>query len=388
MRGSRRRRYARRLRVDSVPRWAGLLAWAAICLELLLLVELPPAHKAIVAVGLAAFGAGFVWAIGPGRDGARPRTLVAVMLALSLCGTFLTTDLSIIVAFTLPFVFARRTALAWILVRNALALPWFVYLIDAQQDQAMLPPGLQVMLVDVLGHLAWQAFAFASALLITAAQRGQDELARANAQLRAAQQLLDDRARLAERVAIARELHDALGHHLAALNVQLELARHLAEGPARAAIAQAHATGRRLLDEVREVVSTWRGGAAFELLTALDELASEIRDPVVTVAVAEGLELGDSLVARTLFRCAQEAVTNAIRHAGARHVWIDLGRDDARVRLRIRDDGPGTTPIVVGNGLRGLRERAEALAGTLELCAVPGQGVTVEVVLPLGRVAP
>ena len=89
-----------------------------------------------------------------------------------------------------------------------------------------------------------------------------------------------------------------------------------------------------------------------------------------------------------LFRSAQEAVTNAIRHAGARHVWIDLGRDDARVRLRIRDDGPGTTPIVVGNGLRGLRERAEALAGTLELCAVPGQGVTVEVVLPLGRVAP
>lgn len=388
MRASPPRRYARRLRFDNVPRWTGLLAWAAICLELLLLAELPPEKRAVVAAGLAVFGAGFVWAVGPGRDGRRPRALVAVMVVLSLIGTFLTTDLYYIVAFTLPFVFPARTALTWILARNALALPWFFYLIDAQQRAAVLPSGLQVMLVDVLGHLAWQGFAFVAALLVTATRRGRDELARTNEQLRAAHHLLDDRARLAERVAIARELHDALGHHLAALNVQLELARHLADGPARAAIEQAHATGRRLLDEVRAVVSAWRGGTSFDLLTALDELASEIREPVITVTVADGLELGDSLVARTLFRCAQEAVTNAIRHADARHVWIELGRDRDRVRLAVRDDGRGAAPIVVGNGLRGLRERAEALAGTLELRAEAGRGLTVEVVLPLGEAAP
>lgn len=90
----------------------------------------------------------------------------------------------------------------------------------------------------------------------------------------------------------------------------------------------------------------------------------------------------DPLQAHTLFRCAQEIITNAIRHAGARNLWLTLERGDEGISLRARDDGQGADGVKPGNGLRGMRERVEEYGGRLKLEAQRGAGFSAEVFLP------
>jgi signal transduction histidine kinase len=370
------------VRAEQVLRWTGLLAWAGVSLTLLSLNGLTPTRIVLRSVVLLSFAASFLWVTGPGLAGGRPRTVIGLLVWQSLLGTVSYADLAYILALELPFVIRRRTAILWMIVRNLLAIPVFVWSIVNARHAAGLPVTAWSTTIPIVTHLAWQLLAFAIGLVVTSERSQRAELARANHQLRAAHALLADRARLEERIEIARELHDSLGHHLAALNVQLELARQLAHGTARVPIDQAHAAGRRLLGEVREVVSAWRGEAELDLVGALDQLAHAIRDPAIIIDIADDLAITDPAVARAVFRCAQEAVTNAVRHAGARHVWIELATADGGVRLAVRDDGRGQAAIVEGNGLRGIHERAAALHGHMRAHAAPGHGFTVELWLP------
>jgi signal transduction histidine kinase len=90
-----------------------------------------------------------------------------------------------------------------------------------------------------------------------------------------------------------------------------------------------------------------------------------------------------------LLRIAQEAVTNALKHSGARNIWIKLHIEEHKLYLRIKDDGRGFEPegafVSVGGhfGLIGMRERAERLGGDLRLASQPGEGTEVEVKVPL-----
>src|SRR4030095_14137207 len=95
--------------------------------------------------------------------------------------------------------------------------------------------------------------------------RARQELARVHAELRATQGLLAESVREAERVRISREVHDTLGHHLAALSVNLEVATHLAQGKAAEHVGQAHTLAKRLLADIRNVVGTLREDRAVDL---------------------------------------------------------------------------------------------------------------------------
>jgi signal transduction histidine kinase len=330
---------------------------------------------------LLSFAASFLWVTGPGLAGDRSRTVIGLLVWQSLLATVSYSDLAYILALELAFVLRRRTAIRWMIVQNLLRILVFVAVVVNARHAAGLPT-VWGTTITIVTHLAWQLLAFATGLVVTSERAQRAEIARANQQLRAAHALLADRARLEERVEIARELHDSLGHHLAALNVQLELARQLTHGTARVPIDRAHAAGRRLLGEVREVVSAWRGEAELDLAGAFDQLAHAIRDPAIIIDIADDLAITDPAVARTVFRCAQEAVTNAVRHAGARHVWIELATADGGLRLAVRDDGRGQAAVVEGNGLRGIHERAAALHGHMQAHAAPGRGFTVELWLP------
>jgi signal transduction histidine kinase len=191
------------------------------------------------------------------------------------------------------------------------------------------------------------------------------------------------REELAERVRISRELHDVMGHHLAALSLGLEAARHAPESEVQTHVATSQDLTKRLLREVRRVVGQLREEPALDLAAALTLLAEGIGSPKVHLSLPDGLRLDDPERAHALVRCAQEILTNSMKHAGARNVWLEVVQGPEGVELKARDDGRGAKTLRTGNGLNGMRERLEALGGRLAVDAAPGRGFQVTAWLPL-----
>jgi len=208
------------------------------------------------------------------------------------------------------------------------------------------------------------------------------DLARTNRELRAAQAIIANSVRQAERLRISRELHDAWGHELTALGLQLEIASHLSDSRANDHVMQAKGLARDLLAKVRDVVATLREAERGDLKEALDALARSVPRPAVHVEIASGVHVSSDQ-AHALTRCAQEAVTNAVRHSDAANLWLRISPDGDGVRLIARNDG-GAAPAsaVPGSGLQGMRERIECLGGRLAVRGAGDLGFTVDAWLP------
>ena len=241
--------------------------------------------------------------------------------------------------------------------------------------------------------LCWviaKSFALQLLLVFTAnALRRQAETARAlaqtNRELRSAQAIIANNVRDAERLRISRELHDAWGHELTALGLQLEIASHVTEpGRANDHVLQAKGLARALLGKVRDVVAALREAERCDLKEALEALARSVPTPAIHVEVAPGIRVGPDQ-AHALMRCAQEAVTNAVRHSEASNLWLQVTEDGEGVRLLARNDGvarpAASSP---GSGLLGMRERVESLGGKLAVRTGAGFGFTVDAWLPSG----
>ena len=205
--------------------------------------------------------------------------------------------------------------------------------------------------------------------------------ARANAKLRMAQSEIEQLAKTAERERIARDLHDVLGHTLSLIAVKSELAeRLLASDPERTAreLAEIQTTARRALSEVRQTVSGYR---AQGLEAELQQAAAALAAAGVTVTSRPGkLPRLAAQQEASLALMLREAVTNIVRHAGARSCAISLETSAAGMVLEMRDDGCGFRGVE-GNGLRGMRERARELGGALMLRS--DSGAVLRIMLPL-----
>ncbi|MGA5143000.1 sensor histidine kinase [Streptomyces azureus] len=196
-----------------------------------------------------------------------------------------------------------------------------------------------------------------------------------------------------ERLRIAQELHDVLAHSISVINVQAGVGLALLDSDpeqARTALTTIKAKSKEALGEVRQVLDTLRAPgdaprAPAPGLDRLPELVEQAASAGLTVEV-EGepprLAPGTDLAA---FRIVQEALTNVVRHSGARHARVHLAHDSDLLRLRVDDDGPATGADAggSGNGLAGMRERAAALGGTIEAGPRPDGGFRVLAVLPL-----
>jgi signal transduction histidine kinase len=230
-------------------------------------------------------------------------------------------------------------------------------------------------------YLGFQMFAMATSTLERGERMAREQLARANAELHATRALLAEDSRVAERLRISRDLHDTLGHHLTALSLQLEVASRLASGPAADRVAEAHAITRLLLGDVRDVVSRLRESSRFDLAAAIRSLADATTGLQVHVDAAD-VTIDDPLQAHAILRCVQEVITNAMRHAQARNLWISVQRRDDGIALTARDDGRGVDAVTWGNGLRGMRERFEELSGRVDFSSRPGAGFEVQAFVP------
>lgn len=208
-------------------------------------------------------------------------------------------------------------------------------------------------------------------------------LAQTNRELRSAQAIIANAVRDAERLRISRELHDAWGHELTALGLQLEIASHVTEpGKANDHVLQAKALARGLLAKVRDVVAALREAERCDLKDALEALAQSVPIPAIHVEVSADVRVGPEQ-AHALVRCAQEAVTNAVRHAEASNLWLRVSSDGDGVRLVARNDGRARPAAAApGSGLRGMRERVEHLGGRLAVRTGADSGFTVDAWLP------
>lgn len=233
----------------------------------------------------------------------------------------------------------------------------------------------------------WMAFGLQLCVLFTAnALRREAETARALVQ---AQAVIASTVRDAERLRISRELHDAWGHELTALGLQLEIASHVGDSDrAKDHVMQAKGLAGDLLAKVRDVVATLREAERCDLKDSLEALAHSVPTPAIHVDVDPRVRVGADQ-AHALIRCAQESVTNAVRHAHASNLWLRVTAEGEGVRLVARNDGSArSTSSDPGSGLLGMRERLESLGGRLAVGARGDFGFTVDAWLPAGTPQP
>ncbi|MEV0897029.1 sensor histidine kinase [Actinoplanes sp. NPDC049802] len=207
------------------------------------------------------------------------------------------------------------------------------------------------------------------------------------AELTATQQRVAELSAASERNRLARDIHDSVGHHLTAISVQLakaEAFRDRDQQVADRAVADARRAAGRALREVRESVGTLRA-EPFSLAAALFALVEGLHDADFRVV----LDVGDAELdqgragSEALYRVAQEALTNARRHAGADLVRVVIRRGDDGAVLEVEDNGQGFAPdTAVGGGLSGMRERLAVLGGSVRVESSPGQGTRIVASLP------
>jgi len=342
----------------------GLTAWLMVGLPVLVRGADSPGRMLQWTVAFVLFGGLYVAGL------RRPRlaflaceALCVVVLVLLLCDGF-EGALLVLIAMRLPALLERRTALLWIgaqtlLLAGAVANHW-----NTHSALLLAPPylGFQVLALFTFDLIEWQQ--------------------RSNAQLRAMQELVADGGRIAERLRIAGELHDALGHHLTALTLNLEAALLRTEGAGHEDVGKAQMLARTLLADVRGIVANQQADDCLDLSRALRTLVADLPRPHIHLEIDESLRVDDPEVGLVIVRCVQEVVTNAARHSGAVNLWIAVHRSGDAFEVRARDDGRGRRTPHEGSGLRGMRHRIERAGGALTIDSEAGRGFSLTALLP------
>jgi signal transduction histidine kinase len=214
------------------------------------------------------------------------------------------------------------------------------------------------------------------------------------ARLEAAEGERAARAVVDERLRIARELHDVIGHSISLISIQSEAAARAARSDPDAVpafLGRISAASRQTLAELRGVLAVLRPDAAAELspqpgLEQLDELVASLRaGGLETRLELEPMQLPPG-IALAVYRIVQESLTNVLKHAGAgAEAGVLIRRRGATVRVSVLDNGAGPSgrAASTAHGIVGMRERAAAYGGTLRTGARPGGGFEVDASIPL-----
>ena len=379
--------------------WVVAVAGGALALTMMVLVLDRPSPVQLA--GVLAVNAAFVvcWlALGRQVTRANARSTMFVILAIALCGigAAISPSMTTIQAIASPLIWintanARRAIGANVVLAIAIGSG---YVSSTGPDWTSVQQAVIIECVSLGASIAL-------GLWISNTTQQRDDRQELVEQLQATQRQLSDLSRSAgvtsERERLAREIHDTVAQDLTALVMLAEGARmHLAAGQTQAAAARLELleeSARAALAETRALVTasapvrlTGEGIAcALERLGARFERETGV---LVTVSADAAAPL-DRDTEVVLLRCAQEALANVRKHAGAGTVAIALRLADDAVTLSIADDGGGFDPALPsdGFGLAGLRDRLALVDGDLRLETSPGRGTTVTATMALARVS-
>ena len=305
--------------------------------------------------------------------------LVVMNVSAFAIGYFTQTGLPaillMVIAGVVPWVLPFWPGLAWVALQNFSMVPVF-----AERGEFTFFDAL----VQSMLYLGFSAFTYVTALVAKQQTDSREEQRRLNSELRATRTLLTESSRIGERMRISRELHDLVGHHLTALSLNLEVASHLVGGTAQEHVRQAQSVAKLLLSDVREVVSQLREDDAIDLTEALKTLVEGVPGITIHLDLPPRFSVDDPRRAQVLLRCAQEIITNAVRHADARNLWLRFERTEANeLAMHAHDDGRGAGELRQGNGLTGMRERLAQIGGRLAITTARDQGFALDAWLPL-----
>jgi len=386
-----------RLSHTRLLRYAGLFTWAMVGVPLVY-SQYVPADGGEELAGLdgramwlfacyLGFGACYWWltrGLGHTTGNWVDRALLLVLTVFALAvsyfnGSGLGSILLMVAAGVIPWLLPPGSGIVLLLLSQLAVLPIYYNVFRMPLFEA---------LMQSLLYGGFSMFIYVTSLVARQQAQARDEQRRLNAELRATRALLAESARVNERTRISRELHDLLGHHLTALSLNLEVASHMTEGRPHEHVRQAHTLAKLLLTDVREAVSQLRDASGgIDLAAALKPLADHVPSLQVELDVESPLAIDDPERAHVMLRCTQEIITNAVRHAGARHLWIRVWREDGAVVLEARDDGQGADGVVPGNGLRGMHERLQQCGGTLDIQTRRGAGFRLRLSIPVSTPA-
>jgi signal transduction histidine kinase len=278
---------------------------------------------------------------------------------------------------------------------------------------SFLSAGLEVLMLHLgnyewFHHIAYQrsilvrtivflAVGYVISLIMQRQREQRQSLIEANRQLRHYAATLEQLAVTQERNRVSRELHDTLAHTLSGVAVQLEAVRSLwHSSPERAfsMLDDSLQSTRSGLTESRKAIQALRASPLEDLgltlaLRNLAESAASRSGAELDFKVPANLEKVAPDVEQCLFRVAQESLENIVRHAEAKHITVQLTREESRLILNISDDGQGFEPSKVDAnkhlGLKGLRERVGMFGGELQIHSRAGQGTTIRLTLEQGQ---
>jgi len=385
-----------RLTHTQLLRYAGLFTWVVVGVPLFVLTWFlgsegysadGPAPRAVVAVSAyLAFGL-IYWKVTHSLAFRQQKLGDLLLLAALTCsailvsaetGTGLGAILMMIIAGVIPWLVNIKVGVVWLMLQHLALIPVF-----SRMEGYTL--GYAVM--QALTYIGYSSFAMIIGLIAMQQAQAREEQRRLNAELRATRALLAESSRMSERVRISRELHDLLGHHLTALSLNLEVAGHLTTGKAQEHVRQSHTLAKLLLTDVREAVNEMRHDGAVDLSGAIRTLAEGVPALDIRLDMPDPLLVEDPECAHVLLRCAQEIITNTVRHAGASTLWLTLGRDADGLHIQARDDGGGAEQLAPGNGLLGMRERLASCGGQVDIITGRGKGFALDIRLPLEKSA-
>jgi signal transduction histidine kinase len=285
---------------------------------------------------------------------------------------------ALIVSVLLPWILANRLSLLILLMQNTV-IGWQLFTHSIGSEASLLDKTLFIFL-----FVGFSLFSYIISLVARRQQNAKEELRKLNSELRATQVLLSDSSRINERLRISRELHDLLGHHLTALSMNLEVASHLADDRVKEHVDRSQTLARLLLSDVREVVSAFRNRGTLDLGKAIEELIDDIPSHRIDLDVPEQLLVEDPALAQTVLRCAQELITNCLKHAHASAFRIRLQKLPQCLRLEFEDNGRGLGDATEGNGMTGIRERMKQIDGEFAIIDPQRPGFRARLTFPTG----
>ena len=265
--------------------------------------------------------------------------------------------LLVIWAGQLPDFFSRRTAFILVLIS---ALLFFGAVTIFWKETYPITANLI--------YLGFQLFSLFSSFARVSERNAREHVEFLNQQLQATRILLAQSSRQGERVRIARDLHDILGHQLTALNLQLEFLQHKVPDELREQAQKSKNLAKELLENIRQVVRDQRTLLSLDIRQAVLALAAHI--PQLEVHIEGDLRLESVQLAEQLVLCIQEGMSNALRHGSATKIVLSLNQQE-QITLQLDDNGRGLhTSKHSGVGLQGMRERLSLYQGTVALSSL------------------
>lgn len=308
----------------------------------------------------------------------KPVVVDSIIFFQILSSMLLTAEPMFLVAFELPLALSFKKAKKWLLfLFGMLFVIWLIWLPASAPNylQHFFDEGFRNEVFELLSIGIFLLFAFFVGYLLNSETKTKKALEDAQSEI-------VESSRLKERQAVSRELHDRLGHNLTVLNLQLEILKRNSNNIDTEKLKEAEQIAKRLIRDVRNVVSNMSNRKLKPLSEGISELTRGIVNPEISIDISENLpELLNNTHLTILF-CIQESLTNCIKHAKASKFDIAIKKKNKSVLLSTCDNGIGAYKPVWGNGLSGLRERVEMLGGNIEIITDANIGFITKVVLP------